>query len=203
MEVERIIMLTDTAIILAGGKSKRMGFDKQEVLIDHKLAAVYIADLLSEVFSDVIIVSNKPHLYPDADYTILEDNIKDFGPLGGLYTGLIHGKSDFAYLIACDMPKVNLDYIRYMKELIEKDPHFDVLVTLFHDGMTEPFNAFYSKSNIKIIEELLAEDKPRIKELYDRVPTRFVSETEARRFSPDWSMFYNMNTKGDLEGFRR
>jgi len=196
-------MLTETAIILAGGKSKRMGFDKQEVLIEGKLAAVYIADLLSVVFSDVIIVSNKPHLYSDAEYIILEDNIKDFGPLGGLYTGLQNGKSDFAYLLACDMPNVNHDYIRFMKALIEKDPGFDVLVTLFHDGMTEPFNAFYSKANIKKIEELLAEDKPRIKELYDRVPTRYVSEAEARRFSPDWSMFYNMNTKGDLESFRR
>ncbi|PKM85546.1 MAG: molybdenum cofactor guanylyltransferase [Firmicutes bacterium HGW-Firmicutes-11] len=196
-------MLTDTAIILAGGKSKRMGFDKQEVMIDGKLAAVYIADLLSEVFSDVIIVSNKPHLYSHTNYPVLEDNIKNFGPLGGLYTGLLHGKSDFAYLLACDMPNVNLDYIRFMKGLIEEDPGFEILVTLFHDGMTEPFNAFYSKANIKVIEELFAEDKPRIKELYDRVPTRYVSETEARRFSPDWSMFYNMNTKGDLESFRR
>ena len=114
-------MLTDTAVILAGGKSTRMGFDKQQLKIGNKIIAEYIADKLSNDFSQIIVVSNKPHLYENTGLFVVEDEIKGYGPLAGLYTGLTYSKSKFIYLIACDMPNISLEFIRYMKGLVKNN----------------------------------------------------------------------------------
>lgn len=194
---------TDTAIILAGGKSSRMGFDKQQMRFKGDLAAVNIAKRLSGDFRDIIIVSNKPQLYEGLPYTILKDVIHDFGPLGGLYTGLLQSKSQFAYLIACDMPSINLNYIRYMKTLIQKDSSMDALVTHFENEMAEPFNAFYSKNIICEIEKMALENRPQIHGFLKTISTQYVPHSVASKFSPNWEMFRNLNTRRDLPAFEK
>lgn len=195
-----------SAIILAGGKSMRMGFDKQFLKLENKSNVELLIEKLSPLFSDFIIVTNKPNEYDDKKIKyekikLVSDEIKDKGPLSGIHIGLKESKSKYAYLIACDMPIVNLDYIRYMMALL-KIKESDAVVTEDRIGI-EPFNAFYSRDLYKVIELYLNSDKRDIKTLLQTVNTTYIPHKKALKMSPDWSMFLNLNTKEDLEKYER
>lgn len=197
------IDLFKTAIILAGGKSSRMGFDKQFLKLEDKSNIDLLIEKLSPIFDDFLIVTNKPNEYDKEYIRVVSDEIKDKGPLSGIHIGLKESKSKYSYLIACDMPIVNLDYIRYMMDLIKRKQSYAV-VTKARIGI-EPFNGFYSKDLIKPIETYLKGNKRDIKTLLETVDTTYISYKKALRMSPDWSMFLNLNTKEDLkiyESFR-
>lgn len=188
-----------TAIILAGGKSSRMGFDKQFLRIDDKSLMESVIETLKEEFDEIIIISNKPEEYGDYPYTILRDSLESNGPLIGIYTGLKEAKSEYSYIIGCDMPHINLDYIKYMKERI-KNLDTDGIVTKLEDSM-EPFNAFYSKQLVNVLEKSIDEGFRSIYRLILNLDFEYVEEADARKFSPDWLMFSNLNTQEDLKKY--
>lgn len=194
--------LMNTAIILAGGKSTRMGFDKQLITIEGVNITKYIIRVLKSIFENIIVVTNKPSLYEDKDIIIIEDFYKGYGPLGGIHAGLMKSQSIYNYFVACDMPHINIKYIEYMmKRIIEDNYETDAVITKFGEWI-EPFNAFYSKRLMPFIEDNIIKDKKRISELLDRANVLYVEEEVARGFSSDWSMFTNLNTAKDLKKFR-
>ncbi len=188
-----------TAVILAGGKSSRMGFDKQFIKINEKKLLEAMVNKLQKEFNDIIIVTNKPEYYAGGPYKVVCDEIKQRGPLSGIHIGLKESGSRYAYFVACDMPNINTDYIRYMKETI-RDLDVDACITRSGDRL-EPFNAFYSRDVIKDIEELLSEDCRAVAYLINKVNTFYIEEQYARKYSPDWDMFLNINTKEDLNRY--
>ena len=190
-----------TAIILAGGKSSRMGFDKQFLKIKEKRVMDVVLDKLKEEFSEIIIVTNKPEEYEGSKYKVVSDIIKGRGPLSGLHVGLKHSKSKYAYFIACDMPNINIDYIRYMKHQIEEVEPMACVTTCTE--FIEVFNGFYSKDLYEKIEEQLNNDKRSVNLLLKSVDTLFISEEKTREFSPNWDMFINLNTQEELEKYTK
>ncbi len=193
------MILMDTAIILAGGKSTRMGFDKQLINIGDTCITDYIITILKPMFKNIIVVTNRPEIYKDPEMAVIEDFYKGYGPLGGIHAGLLQSQSMYNYIIACDMPYVNIKYIDYMMKRIMESPYgTDAVITRFGQWI-EPFNAFYSKNLIPRIEENIMENKKKISELLDRANVLYIDEKIARRYSPDWSMFTNLNTEKDLK----
>ncbi|MHC6180458.1 molybdenum cofactor guanylyltransferase [Clostridium sp. JNZ X4-2] len=188
-----------TAVILAGGRSSRMGFDKQFMKINEKRLLKIMIDKLKKEFDDIIVVTNKPEQYTGSYYSIVCDEIKQKGPLSGIHIGLKKSNSKYVYFVACDMPNINVDYIRYMKEKI-RELDVDACITRVGDRL-EHFNAFYSRSLIKYIEKLLLENHRAIVCLTNKVNTLYIEEQEARRYSPNWDMFLNINTKEDLDRY--
>ena len=187
-----------TALILSGGKSRRMGFDKQLLQIRDRNIIDHIISQIRTEFDDIVIASNRPELYADTDYHIVPDQIKGMGPLSGIHVGLLAAKSQYVYVIACDMPNVNLDYVRYMKEQLAALPQeVDACITCFKEWI-EPFNSFYNRNLIEPIEQHFAENKKMINTLLKQRKCHYISEEVARTFSPDWAMFLNLNTQADL-----
>lgn len=181
-----------SGVILAGGKSARMGFDKQRVLIGGVLMVHYIARQLEAVFEEIIIVSNTPELYSKSKYRVVTDIFKDKGPLSGIHTGLRYCKSDYVYFVAGDMPVINTAYIRYMMSRVENQ---EVLACVTEvNGYIEPFNAFYSKASTKIIEASICKDHLKISRLVKEQKHLLIEEEEARNYAPDLAMFLNLNT---------
>jgi Molybdopterin-guanine dinucleotide biosynthesis protein A len=188
-----------TAVILAGGKSSRMGFDKQFLKINEKRLIESMVNKLKKEFDDIIIVTNKPEQYIDSTYKIVSDEIKGKGPMGGIHIGLKESSSEYVYFVACDMPNINIDYIRYMKNAIK---NLDVDACITKRGYRlEHLNAFYSRDVIDEIENLLLEDHRAIVCLTNKVNTFYVEEKDARRYSPNWEMFFNLNTREDLDSY--
>lgn len=190
----------ETAIILAGGKSSRMGFDKQFLKLRDKYVVEMIAEKLKRVFNEIVLVTGKPEEYLKYGFKLVEDEVRDFGPLAGIHVGLKNSGSMHNYVVACDMPFINIEYIRYMMELIHKhDGKVDSVITKLGDWI-EPFNAFYSKKLIGRIEENMRNNKRQINSMLQDADVVYVSEAKAREFSPDWEMFTNINTIKDYEG---
>ncbi|CAH2214913.1 molybdenum cofactor guanylyltransferase [Tepidibacter aestuarii] len=183
-----------TAVILAGGKSSRMKFDKQFLKINGVRLIDYLIDKLKLEFEEIIIVTNKKEFYKNCKVKIVSDEIKDKGPLGGIHRGLKEASSEYVYFIACDMPTINLDYIRYMKSMI-KDA--DACVTKSQNHI-EPLNSFYNKRIVKDIEKYIYEDKRSLFLFISNINTIYIKEDKARGFSPNWDMFRNLNTQEDL-----
>ena len=189
----------ESAVILAGGSSLRMGFDKQLLRIGGARVIDSMAARLSSEFSEIIISTNKPELYADTGLTALPDRL-GAGPLAGIYSSLRFCSSEYLYVIACDMPFISPGYIRYMKALI-RNGHYDACVTMRPDGYYEPFNAFYNKSALRYIEDALLKSRYGINRLLDRMNMRVISAAKAAEFNCP-NMFFNANSKQDLNGVR-
>ncbi|MDO4518250.1 MAG: molybdenum cofactor guanylyltransferase, partial [Bacillota bacterium] len=178
------------AVILAGGKSSRMGFDKQTIRIGQKLIAVELADRISSLFDRVMIISNRPELYrEECDYEVISDLIESKGPISGIYTGLVSAKDDrddYVYFVACDMPNINMDYIEYMRSLMSDGS--DVISTI-NDEYVETLNAFYRKSLIPFIERQIEEGRFSLRHIFDENRVHLVERDVLRKFDPSNSMF--------------
>lgn len=188
-----------TAVILAGGKSTRMGFDKQLLMSNEvKLIDILIAKLERE-FKEIIVVSNVHQYYNGKGIKVVSDQITGMGPLSGIHVGLIEATCECVYFIACDMPNLCIDYVKYMKSRM-LGLKVDACVTRVGEWI-EPFNAFYSKTIVEEIEIDLLNRKASIFYLLRKLNCIYIEEKEARKYSPDWGMFINLNTKDDLEKY--
>lgn len=187
-----------TAIILAGGKSLRMGFDKRFIKIGESYLLDIIIDNLNRSFEEIIVVSNVKSNHSNRNVIVVEDEIKNLGPLGGLHAGLKKSKNMYSYAIACDMPYINIKYIKYMMNILRRSGDIDALITRFGEWI-EPFNCFYSKNIVSSIEEHMNSGQRSIYSLMKKLNVTYIEEKTARCFSPKWKMFENLNTKEDLD----
>ncbi|WP_409227219.1 molybdenum cofactor guanylyltransferase [Gudongella sp. SC589] len=188
-----------SAIILAGGKSTRMGFDKQLIRFQERSLVETLIQKLREEFQEIVIVTNKPEYYIGLADIITGDVIEGKGPLGGIHAGLLMASSRYSYVVACDMPSIDLEYVRYMKNRIANSNPLACVTRL--GEWIEPFNAFYRKDLSGHIERFLTSGGRAIHRMLDEHSVEYVPEKEARRFSPDWNMFYNLNTREDVQEY--
>lgn len=188
-----------TGIILAGGKSSRMGFDKQFLEVNQKRLMNIVLEDLEEEFDELIIVTNKPEEYIGFNHKIITDKIVGMGPLSGIHAGLTESKSKYAFVIGCDMPNINIDYIRYMKESINSDD-VEACITKHKDGI-EPLYGFYSKNITGKIEKYLLEDKRAIYRFLKTLKVNYIEEDKAKDYTNSLDMFLNLNNKEDLNKY--
>lgn len=191
-------MLAATAVILAGGKSSRMGFDKQCIKINEKPLIEQQIHILRSIFKEIIVVTHKPQLYKNLDCILTADQLVDFGPMSGIHAGLKASQSEFSYVLACDMPNINQEYILHMLRIIGEDHTRQQAVVTRFGSWLEPFNAFYAKSLIPVIEQAYEDKDKKIGNMLARAKSYYIEEVDARSYSPDWTMFANINTREDL-----
>jgi molybdopterin-guanine dinucleotide biosynthesis protein A len=186
-------------IILAGGKSVRLGRDK----IIEKLGT---ASLLEQVVSRVEPLSKKiivvtanerkfSELADHPDVTVVSDIVPNQGSLGGIYTGLVTSDTRYNLVLAADMPFLNEALLRY---LIEVSDGYDFVLPCY-DELYEPLHAVYSRQCIPAIETLFARRERAIIELFPFVRVRLVDAAEVEKFDPRHLSFFNINTPEDLE----
>ncbi len=140
-----------TALILCGGKSTRMGRPKAFLPYRGTLLITYMIDLVRQLFSEVLLVTNEPELYEDLEIDTVKDILPHRGPLGGILSGLLIASHQQSFVIACDMPFIDTNLI---SEMVKKGHTGDMLV-LMHEKGIEPLIGIYSKSCIKTLEESL------------------------------------------------
>lgn len=182
------------AIILAGGKSIRFGSDKAFAKIGDSTLIESLFLSLSLVFNKIIIVTNFKERYKNFPAIITEDIFKDAGPLGGLYAGLKASNSDRNFVVACDMPLVNLMLIKYMAGLIDGDAIVPMI-----NGKVEPLHAVYSKKCISAVEAQLKSGIYKIQEVFNLVDTRYIKEDVINKYDPSLLSFLNINLQKDMQ----
>lgn len=186
---------TISAIILAGGKSRRLGRDKCLLDIGGRSLLAHTVDKLANVSDDLIVVTSDPAYCEvlDASARLVPDQKPGMGSLMGIYSGLREAHYSHALVVACDMPFLNLALLRHMLPLA--DAHDVVIPRL--DGMLEPLHAIYGKSCLPHMLQLLDQGQRRIISFFDRVRVRYVEGQEVDRFDPSHFSFINVNTPQD------
>lgn len=183
-----------TGIILSGGKSSRMGFNKAFIDIDGRPIIHRTVSLFKELFEEIVIVANDPAEYEEFNIAVVADMVKDAGSLGGICTGLFHSASEYNFVAACDMPFLNKEVILSMIKLSDG---WSVTVP-FIMGRYHPLHAIYSKRCIKPIEEMIKAKDLRITNLFQRVKVKRLEEKEWLSGEEILSSVDNINTKEDL-----
>ncbi len=203
-----------SAIILAGGKSRRMGRDKAFLELDGKPLIEHVIQRVAQVCDDIIIVANDTLAYAPFGLCVVSDVHPGKGSLGGIYSGLQAAHTLFVLAVACDMPFLNPDLLRY---LISLAPQADVVVPRARDLSSNvlrdaqrpqplaketnlhPMHAVYSKRCLAPIRAQIHTDDLRLIGFYERVQVRVVEPAEIDRFDPHHLSFFNANTPADFE----
>ncbi|MEE8470914.1 MAG: molybdenum cofactor guanylyltransferase, partial [Dehalococcoidia bacterium] len=180
------------------GQGSRLGREKYAEMIAGKSLIERAVSLLSSLSTEILIVisqrqSRASFSYPETKTVV--DLYPRKGSLGGIYTGLMRSTCFHNLVVACDMPFLNPDLLRYM---IELSPDFDTVIPRVGKHM-EPLHAIYSKNCLDPMEKLLSQGELKITKIFDSVRVRYLEENELDRFDPEHLSFFNINTQADLK----
>lgn len=187
-----IIKEKATAIILAGGKSSRMGGEDKSLLpVDGEPLIQKILNQLDDYFDEIIIGANDVEKYKFLNRKVVPDLEKEKGPLMGIMSCLKASENDVNFITACDIPLMNLKLIQNMINLSD---NVDIVMPVKDENKYEPLFAIYKKSVIEDAEIILNNNGRRIIELLNSVKVKFVD------FNDDF-WYQNLNRKEDYLKF--
>jgi len=178
-----------TAIILAGGKSSRMGEDKGLMLLNGEPMVQKIFNVVKEITDTILIISNNKE-YEQFGYQVFEDEIKDKGPIAGIYTGLLHTSTPKNLLLSCDVPFVQVELL---KELIKLSDNFDITIPQ-KDNKTHQLIGVIDKSCLTSLKNNIDNNQLKLKTAYEALNLKVI---DADQF--DKKMFTNINSKDDIK----
>lgn len=185
-----------SAIILAGGLSSRIGQDKGELLLNGKKVSFWTTEKVASLFTDVIYATNYPELAPSGfNLRIVTDKVPHLGPLGALATALPLTVNDYAFVVAYDMPFINLNLVKF---LTQQAAGYDICAPLA-SGKLQPLFAVYSKSCLVYINKQLAAGKQRLTELFKLVKVKLIKEEQVKKYDFKLFSFFNINSWIDYE----
>jgi len=191
-----------TSIILAGGKSLRLGQSKALQVIGGKSLIQWVVDRLAILSTEIIIATAHGEAIPCSSAVRIRtvaDIYPGKGPLAGIYSGLIASSSSRAIVVGCDTPFLSVGLLEYMTQICST---FDVVVPRIKDKV-EPLCAVYSKNCLAPIQELLEQDERQIIKLFSMVKVRYIEEDEINSFDLERLSFFNINSQADLERARK
>ena len=184
-----------SAVILAGGKSSRMGRPKALLPFDNEPLIVHIVRALKSMFAEAVVVAAPDQELPPLPATVVRDDVPYQGPVGGIYYGLKAAEGEFCFVTSCDVAFTNLALISYF---ISHISNYDVVVPYWQERF-QPLHAVYRRSVVPLLKEQLERGELRPIYLFDKVRTRKIGEDEIRCLDPEGLSFLNMNTPEDYE----
>ena len=190
-----------TSIILAGGRSLRLGRSKPLQAIGGKSLIQWVIDRLAIFSTEIIIATAHGEAIPcvsDAKIKTVADIYPGKGPLVGIYSGLVASSSPRAIVVGCDTPFLSVGFLEHMTRI---SSIFDAVVPRIENEV-EPLCAVYSKTCLAHIQELLEQNDLRIDRLFGVVKVRYVEEDEINSFDPEHLSFFNVNNQADLDRAR-
>jgi len=184
-----------SGIILAGGRSVRMGQDKTLMTFNNETLVEHTIKEMKKIADEIIIASNDTNKYNLPGLIEIPDIYPGMGPLGGMHAGLIKAKNDYAFVVSCDMPLFSSKLASF---LLEQRAGYDVVVPEIGEYL-EPLCAVYSKRCIKAIEKCLRTDIRKVIKFYPDVKVLKVSKSELSNVGEAETLFFNLNTPEDYQ----
>ncbi|MBS1952761.1 MAG: molybdenum cofactor guanylyltransferase [Cyanobacteria bacterium SZAS-4] len=182
-----------TALVLCGGKSRRMGRPKAFLPFEGTTMVNHVLNQVRDLFAEVFIVANEPDNYEDLGVDVVKDILPYRGPLGGILSGLLVAKHEYTFVIACDMPFVDKRLIREMTAA----RHGNDVVVLTHDMGVEPLLGLYSKNCIKPLEESLFAGNLSLQEFLSGLKAQPFEYDAGSSNGEELPAFFNVNTPQD------
>lgn len=191
-----------TGFVLAGGKSSRMGNDKALLEINGKTFLENAVNALRPFCSLVKIVLNKsqtlfiekipveiPHIF---------DHFENRGALGGIHAALQNCETEFAIILAVDLPFVSHEAIEKLCRVVLDSKDFSAIVPRQIDGKLQPLCAVYrARVCLPKLEELLDEtDSASVRDFLELIFPQYI---EANRLSANENLLFNINHPTDFQ----
>lgn len=186
-----------TGILLAGGKSRRMGSDKRYLVLGGETLFVRTLSVLQQMFQEVVVVlSNLDFEVKQPDVRVVTDLIPNCATVGGLYTGLYYATRPKVFVVACDMPFLQPPVINYLCSI---SPSSDITLVHLAAGI-QPMHALYSKKCLPIFENMIKTENFQLKSIANEttLSIRIVQESEIQSRDPHLLSFFNLNTPEDV-----
>ena len=199
-----------SGIILSGGKSTRMGENKSLMKIGSKTIIEHVRDLMKNIFSEVILITNTPDEYEFLGLNTHKDIYTQMGPLAGIHSGLTYSSTEKNFVISCDIPLMTEQMIKYLIEYKTDKP-----ITIARaDGFIQQLCGVYNKSILSLAEKILSiqlneedrdtEQKKRdckVLGLIDIAGAEIIDAESLPFYQKD--TFFNMNKRDDYEVLKK
>ena len=189
-----------TGVILAGGKSRRMGENKALMQLGDDSLIGHVIRCMQNVTDELLLITNSPTAYAPLGVRMHGDILPGTGALGGIYTGLTYASHEAVLCVACDSPFLNPNLLTYLVSVLGE---YDAVMPYTHGNKAQitlqTLCAAYSKRCLPIIELMLRESELRVHALQERAHIKSVSPDVWQEFDPDGMSFFNINTPEDFE----
>ncbi len=208
-----------TGVILAGGKSRRMGQNKALIQLGDDTLIAHVVRRMRLATDELLLITNNHAEYRHLDLPMHSDMIPDTGALGGIYTGLMHASHDVVVCVACDSPFLQPKLLTYLVAVLGE---YDAVMPYTYNSRRTPFFrnkalgvtnpsrsdnqitlqtlcAAYSKRCLPIIKLMLQESELRVHALQERAHIHSISPEIWQAFDPEGISFFNINTPEDFE----
>ena len=189
-----------TGIILAGGKSSRLGRDKAWEDVGGQRIIDRVIGALQSSCDEVLIIGDRPERQNELSLPkciqYRSDDLKGRGSIGGLYTGLKASDTLWSLVVACDMPFISRELIRFMLSIISKN-RCDAIVPVIN-GRYQPTHALYNSTCIPFIEKNISSGNFRMDSYFDEIYLEEISEDVINSIKGAELSFFNVNTEDDL-----
>ncbi|MGN0144749.1 MAG: molybdenum cofactor guanylyltransferase [Clostridium sp.] len=165
------------ALVLAGGKSTRMN-GNNKAFLKYK-DRTFIENILEVLkgFKKVYISVDDKEKYKNLNYELIEDEYKEIGPIGGIYSALKVIKEDYIFITACDMPKISVELIDILKYNL--DTGDKCIVFEDEKGRIYPLGGIYSKDCLPYVEEMINNKNYRLTYLVKKLNGKIISLNNA------------------------
>ena len=194
-------MLDVEGFILVGGQSSRMGSDKSQLVFGKQTGVERIAAALGPVTTRVRLVGSRVQPEVRGPENV-PDTHERWGALGGIGAALGACQSEWALVVACDLPLVSSDFFHRLCHLAQQsDPQtLDAIVPIQADERPQPLCALYRRQTCsRATERLIAEGQHAPRALLAKVRTRWVEFGELADLPGSEHFFLNVNTSDDYE----
>jgi len=182
-----------TAIIMAGGGSRRMGTDKSMLDIEGQPIIERTCKRLAACFEQILISANEANKYDFLGFEIISDKVPEQGPLMGIASALEASANEINFVIACDIPQIELREVRRILSEAAKS-NADIIIPVSKEGKYEPLFAVYRRSSLKAINKVLSSGGRKISDVFDLCKIKEVKLG---------TRLVNLNTMAEYEEFQK
>lgn len=188
-----------TAVILAGGQSRRMKRDKLALPFGTETLLASVVSRFSACFDKVYLSVAEAGKYPEIKAARLTDIYKGCGPMGGLHAALKSAEDEGVFLVAADLPYSDP---LAAKRIIELAGESDICITTDGESRYEPLFGYYNKSILPLVENALQTGDFKLTALFDKIRLRVVTKEELGSLFTE-KLLLNINYPEDYERLLR
>ncbi len=189
-----------TGAVLAGGENRRIPVLKSFLTVGGKPIIERSIEVLKRVFQRIVINTNLPERYFSLGLPMIADIRREKGPMTGILSVLTSTEDDAVFVVACDMPFINENLIRYMAERYGEhgSRNYDAVVPVFK-GRKEPLFGIYTKGAAKAMDVMIQSGKRSLTGMLESLIVMYISEEDVRSVDSGGESFVNINTMEDYE----
>ena len=180
-------------LVLAGGKSRRMGRDKALLLREGKSQLAHVAALLGDVVARVYVSARADQVQePErARFEQIVDRYEGIGPVAGILSAMDEYPAAEWLVVACDLPNIDATTLQYLISHRSATQPFTAYRSS-HDELPEPLCAIYRPDSAAIIRQFVDDGIVCPRKILIRSDTCLLEQ-------PNPAALDNVNTPSDLE----